>query len=93
MSLTSFIQRPDVKVFLRQHIQMSRVKFPVRLVCEPLTTHYGLIGTAFDYLCRFCLQRCYPHAIARKWVAEETLSLLMAFSAFDEETEAITNLA
>jgi hypothetical protein len=72
---------------------MSRVKVPERPICEPLTTHYGLVGTAFDYLCRFCLQRHYPHAIARRWVAEETLSLLVAPSAFDEEEEAIFDMA
>jgi hypothetical protein len=93
MSLTSFIQRADVKALLRQHVQMSRVKFPEGPICEPLTTHYGLVGTAFDYLCRFCLQRHYPHAIARRWVAEETLSLLVAPSVFDEEAEAIFDLA
>lgn len=93
MSLTSFIQRADVKAILRQYVQMSRVKFPERPVCEPLTTHYGLVGTAFDYLCRFCLQRYYSHAITRRWVAEETLALLVAPSAFNEESEAICDMA
>ncbi len=93
MSLTSFVQRPDVKLLFRQQVQISRVKFPERPVCAPLTTHYGLVGTAFDYLCRFCLQRRYPHALERRWVAEEALSLLKAPSVFDEEAEALSDLA
>src|SRR5579884_953764 len=85
MSLTSFIQRPEVKALLKQYVHMSRVKLPERSMCEPLTTHYGLIGTAFDYLCRFCLQRQYPHAVGRRWVAEEALTLLRTGSIVNEQ--------
>jgi hypothetical protein len=93
MSLTSFIQRPEVKALLRQYVQSPRVTFPACEMCEPNTSHYGLIGTAFDYLCRFCLQRHYAHASARRWVAEEVLSLLTTAAAFKEEAAAILNLA
>ena len=29
-----------------------------------------MIGTAFDYLLRFKLQRTYPYAVVKPWVAE-----------------------
>ena len=46
-------------------------RIPIKV--EPLSKHYPLIGTAFDYLLRFELQRRAPHAILRPWVAEEAV--------------------
>ncbi len=37
---------------------------------EPRTKNYPLVGTAFDYLLRFELQRRAAHAIAAPWVAQ-----------------------
>ena len=43
-------------------------RMPIRV--EPRTKNYSLIGTAFDYLLRFELQRRAPHAISETWVAQ-----------------------
>lgn len=46
------------------------------LVAPPRTTHYGLVGTAFDYLLRWRLQRANPDAVARHWVAQAAVAKL-----------------
>lgn len=45
-------------------------KISMSLKVKPRSDHYGLVGTAFDYLLRFELQRRAPHAVAKRWVAE-----------------------
>ncbi len=47
-------------------------------VAPPRTTHYSLVGTAFDYLFRFEVARRNKSAIARSWVAERGLDLAKA---------------
>jgi len=44
------------------------------LLAPPLTKHYILVGTAFDYLLRFYVERLNPNAITRRWVAELAIS-------------------
>jgi hypothetical protein len=70
MSLTSFIAQPDVRAKFRQIFPHFRFHLKNRPLMEPLTKHYTLVGTAFDYLLRFALQQRYAHAIATPWVAE-----------------------
>ena len=70
MSLTSFIAEKDVKAKLHEVFPFSRIRLEQRPMIEPLTPHYSLVGTAFDYLLRFSLQRLYAHAVVKPWVAE-----------------------
>lgn len=80
--------------------QLSRkVGSPLRV--EPCSARYTLVGTAFDYLLRFELQRRAPYAVAKEWVAERAPELLFfrsgrgsgssvdnaALVAFDPERE------
>src|SRR5258708_975534 len=69
MSLTHFIQAPDVKAKFREILSFPRQPFEQPLLVEPLTKHYPLVGTAFDYLFRFALQLLHPHATANEWIA------------------------
>ena len=41
-----------------------------KLLVEPRSNRYGLVGTAFDYLLRFEIQRLAPHASIKRWTAE-----------------------
>ena len=70
MSLTSFLDMPDVIA----KVKPLRPKLPRKIVAslkvEPRSNRYMLVGTAFDYLLRFELQRKAPHAISEKWTAE-----------------------
>lgn len=76
MSLTSFINMDDVRAKLRVlHPKVSRrINVPCKV--EPRSDRYALIGTAFDYLLRFEIQRRAPHAITGEWVAEHAADLL-----------------
>ncbi len=84
MSLTSFVKMPDVVA----RIEPLRPKLPRRIVApikvEPRSDRYMLVGTAFDYLLRFELQRRAPHAVAERWVAEYAPDLIF------RETETTT---
>lgn len=42
---------------------MPAVKPEVDLLAPPLTDHYWLVGTAFDYLLRFYIKFLNPKAI------------------------------
>jgi hypothetical protein len=48
------------------------------LVAPPITKRYTTVGTAFDYLLRFVIQRLNPRAIAKRhWVADNAIRLLI----------------
>jgi len=73
MSLTSFLERKDVRDRFRQEFAMSGMKVKRELLAPPLSNRYSLVGTAFDYLVRFYVERLNPHAITRRWIAEQVL--------------------
>ncbi len=54
------------------------------LLAPPLTNHYGLVGTAFDYLLRFEIQKRYTVEV-RGWIAEAALARLLG-SALGKKT-------
>jgi hypothetical protein len=78
MSIKIFIRRPEVgpllKALLPTFPRPRKISVPLRV--EPRTKHYALVGTAFDYLLRFELQRRAPHAKTRKWAAEYALKII-----------------
>lgn len=72
MSLTSLLKKRDselsarFKAFRPGHRPDS--KRP--LLVPPRSKRYSMVGTAFDYLLRFELERCSSSVIAGQWVAE-----------------------
>lgn len=70
MSLTRFVGMAEVRARLKplHPKQPRRLSVPVKV--EPRSKHSMLVGTAFDYLLRFELQRRVPTAITAAWVAE-----------------------
>ncbi len=50
----------------------------------PRTKHYALVGTAFDYLFRFEVQRRNPSANAGEWVATAAVDMLGSDRSEDE---------
>lgn len=44
-------------------------RIPIKVA--PRSKNFALVGTAFDYFLRFDLHRRAPHAISRRWIAEE----------------------
>jgi len=76
MSLTSFVGMPDVRAKLKPLRPKLSRKLSAPLRVEPRSKRYMLVGTAFDYLLRFELQRRAPHAISERWVAEYAPELI-----------------
>lgn len=71
MSLTSFLNIPEVRAKLKPLRPKQPRKIAAPLKVEPRSNRYAMVGTAFDYLLRFELQRLAPHAVTEPWVAEQ----------------------
>jgi hypothetical protein len=95
MSLTSFLEgNKDVRERFRQ--EFPRPKFSVKkdIVALPLSNRYSLVGTAFDYLLRFYLQRLNSNTIDKGyWVAESAVSLLAGDPQLYEKGQKIVSQA
>lgn len=76
MSLTSLLKNRDVKDKFREEFPKPRFNLKKEILAPPLTNHYSLVGTAFDYLMRFHLERLNPKAVAHPWVAEHVRYIL-----------------
>ena len=76
LSLSKFIDFPDVKAKLRQEFVKPRFSVNKPLLAPLITMNPPKIGTAFDYLLRFCANYLNPKAITGKWTAEESLKIL-----------------
>jgi len=68
MSLTSFLNKKDVREKFREEYPKPRFNIKKEILCPPLTQDYGLVGTAFDYLLRFYIKYSNPKAITKQWV-------------------------
>lgn len=70
MSLTSFISQPEIRDGFRAALTKQPSFKPEKpMLAPPLTTNYTLVGTAFDYLLRFYLERLNPISKSQGWVA------------------------
>ncbi|MFH1607217.1 MAG: hypothetical protein ABIC91_07745 [Nanoarchaeota archaeon] len=76
MSLTSFIKEPDVRKKFSETFSMPKVNLEAEMKAPPITEHYSLVGTAFDYLLRFYIKRHNPLAKTSKWIAEIALNCI-----------------
>ena len=70
MSLTSFLKIPNVKAEFAKTFPFKSPKLSGDLLAPPQTKHYSLIGTAFDYLLRFHIERLNPDTLKTSWIAE-----------------------
>lgn len=77
MSLTSFLKNKDVKTKFKQTYPRLEVRINTNLLAPPLTQHYPLMGTSFDYMMRFLLMRLNPNTISSEWVAEGASDYLL----------------
>jgi hypothetical protein len=57
VSLSTFVERKDVKEYLRLNVPKPWFQVKAEIKAPPLTTAYGWAGTSFDYLLRFYLQK------------------------------------
>lgn len=75
MSLTNFVRLPEVAERLKPFRPPVKAVTP-RLLVPSTSGNPQLVGTAFDYLLRFELQRRVPHAAAGEWIAEHVPRLI-----------------
>lgn len=79
LSLSKFIELPDVKAKLRQEFVKPRFSEDKPLLAPVITSNPQKIGTALDYLLRFYANYLNPKAEPSKWTAEESLEILGRF--------------
>ena len=89
MSLTSFLKIPKIKTEFLNTFAFESPKLSAEMKAPPLTKNYSLIGTAFDYLLRFHLERLNPNSITRPWVAETAVNMLMPEPEIYEKLKAL----
>ena len=80
MSLTTFLNNNDVRAKFSEEFTKPRFGLKKQILAPPVTKHYPLVGTAFDYLMRFYIKHLNPKAIAKEWVAELSLDWMSLVS-------------
>src|SRR2546423_255888 len=70
MSLKHFVQRPSICALLKPLRPDMPRKLPVPMRVPPRTANPQILGSAFDYLFRFELQRRVKGIDTGPWVAE-----------------------
>jgi hypothetical protein len=76
MSLRTFLDNKDVRAKFSEEFPKPKFSVKKQILAPPITKHYSLIGTAFDYLMRFYLQQLNPIAATKKWVAESSIEYM-----------------
>lgn len=94
VSLTSFLERnADVRAQFLSNFTKPDFRLKSPLLAPPLTEHYGLVGTAFDYLLRFYVEKLNPGTGADSWVADSGLRILLACADRRRAGQAIRLMA
>ena len=91
MSLTSFIKEPDVRKKFAETFPFPKINLDAEMKAPPITKHYSLVGTAFDYLLRFYIKRNNPSAKTSEWVAEIALSRIRDKNLKTKLTNTVKN--
>lgn len=86
MSLKTFLDNKDVRARFSEEFPKPKFTLRKEILATPVTRHYSLVGTAFDYLMRFYIKRINPKAITKNWVAESSLETMrrkkVAFNSY-----------
>lgn len=80
MSVVELLNSREVCGLLDSVMPPLEHRITVPMIAPPVTNHYPLVGTAFDYAIRFELQRRYPYpyVCAKPWVSESAVNLINA---------------
>ena len=95
MSLTSFIKSDkELRDKIRAAFSRPKLEKDQPLLAVPRTKRYGLVGTAFDYIFRFYLERLNDiQNESKAWVAERAIELLASNEEiYTTGTEIISNV-
>lgn len=82
MSLTTLLKQPEIRAAFKELTDKPKTPTATEGVngeikAKPITKHYSLIGTSFDYLMRFYLERHNTGCITKRWVANHSINRLM----------------
>jgi len=83
MSLTSFINKKEIRQRFVEVFPLPKINYDAELKAPPLTKNYSLVGTAFDYLLRFYIERNNSNAKTTEWVAKNALRKPMMKTSFE----------
>ena len=90
MSLTSFLNIREVRKMFRDVFPVERVRLEGDLKAPPITKNRSIVGSAFDYLFRFRLEREFPNCITREgWVAESGATILKVATTMENNQHFI----
>jgi hypothetical protein len=97
LSLTSFVSIPKIRDRLRAEFPITVNTPEAKLLAPPLTKNYTVVGTAFDYLLRFVVERLNPSCHTERWVAEtaveETFLLITKDASLRRRAQDLLNEA
>ncbi len=74
MSVADLVRDSEIQDLLEPLLPAGPTKLGMKIRISPQRNSGSLVGTAFDYAVRFELQRRYPHARSRSWVAESAIA-------------------
>jgi len=77
MGVKSFITQHPFHEKFKSTITRPNGKLDKPILAPPLTSHYQLVGIAFDYLLRFHLERINVGSKISAWAAEEGVTFLL----------------
>jgi hypothetical protein len=77
MGVKSFITQHPFHEKFKSTITRPNGKLDKPILAPPLTSHYQLVGIAFDYLLRFHLERINVGSKTSAWAAEEGVTFLL----------------
>lgn len=75
MSLTEFVGEAAIREQMDEEFPNGGEPAKSQLTADWLTKNYTLVGTAYDYLCRFWLRRNVDEVVTEPWVAEDGLQV------------------
>jgi hypothetical protein len=88
---------PEIRDRLRAEFPITVTTVEARLLAPPLTKNYAVVGTAFDYLLRFLVERLNPSCHTERWVAEtaveETFPLITRDASVRRKAQGLLNEA
>ena len=74
MSLTEFIKSKEIREEMDKRLQFKTFKIEGEIKASPQTKNYSLVGTAFDYMLRFFIERNGKNKdriFTTRWIAEK----------------------
>lgn len=77
MSLSSLLEKTDVKEYLKGTLKRPHASRPREIVAPPKTSNYQHMGIAFDYALRWKFQYLHPRPIVpARWTADAAVPLI-----------------